>query len=127
MDVSYRLLHGILPVNGRLARFGLRVQANCPVCPGVDETILHLFASCPRVADIWQPLLASLLHYTGPLADEDILLLAWPRVARDEDLAVTLITYHHLAWSTRSAARPPDFAAFTAALRAKPAPFTPLW
>ena len=105
----------------------MAVAAACPTCPGVTETVLHLFTACPRIAAVWQQLLASVLPITGPLADEDVLFLAWPQVAQDNDLAVSIIVYHHLVWTTRAAARPPTFEAFTAALREKPAPFEPLW
>jgi hypothetical protein len=127
MDVAFKLIHNILPVRGRLARFGQRVAASCPVCPGTDETVLHLFISCPRIAPLWQQFLASILVHTGLQTDEDLLFLAWPPVARDSDLAVAVISYHHLVWSSRTAARPPTFVALTAVLRAKPAPFLPLW
>ena len=127
-DVSFQLLHDVLPLRGRLARFGVEAAAFCPRCPHqVVEDSLHLFTACARVAELWQQLVAALLPHTGPLADRDILFLAWPPLARDVDLSITLLVYHHLVWTTRADARPPTFGKLSAALRAKPAPFLPLW
>ena len=64
---------------------------------------------------------------TGPVPDEDLLLLAWPPTARDEDIATTIMVFVHLVWTTRGEAQPPTFERLTVALRAKAAPFTPLW
>ena len=87
----------------------------------------HIFTRCPRSADAWQQLVAALMATTGPIQDEDLLLLAWPPTARDMDIATTVMVFVHLVWTTRGEARPPTFERLTAALRAKPAPFTPLW
>ena len=91
------------------------------------EDLLHIFTRCPRVDMVWQQLVASLVATTGPVRDEDLLLLAWPPTARDEDIATTIMVFVHLVWTTRGEARPPNFERLTVALRAKAAPFTPLW
>ena len=126
-DIMFQLLHNILPARGRLARFGVEAAAHCPRCPGVVEDPPHIFTRCPRSADAWQQLVAALMATTGPIQDEDLLLLAWPPTARDMDIATTVMVFVHLVWTTRGEARPPTFERLTAALRAKPAPFTPLW
>ena len=88
---------------------------------------MHIFTRCPRVAAVWQQLVASLVAATGTVPDEDLLLLAWPPTARDGDIATAIMVFVHLVWTTRKEGRPPTFERLTAALRAKPAPFTPLW
>ena len=126
-NISFQLLHNILPVRARLARWGQPAAATCPLCPGVIEDTLHVFVRCPRIAALWEQLLAALVVHTGPVADEELLLLAWPPTARDGDLAVALRSYHHLVWASRSEDWPPSFRRLTAGLRALPAPYMPLW
>ena len=126
-DTQFQLIHNILPARGRLARFGVEAAGHCPRCPGVIEDLVHIFTRCPRVAAVWQQLVASLVAATGPVPDEDLLLLAWPPTARDGDIATAIMVFVHLVWTTRGEGRPPTFERLTVALRAKPAPFTPLW
>ena len=76
-DLAFRLLHNILPVRGRLARFGVGPGAHCPRCPGVTEDTAHAFIRCPRVGQVWEELVGRLLPAVGPQADEDLLLFAW--------------------------------------------------
>jgi hypothetical protein len=117
-DVTFRLLHNLLPVRARLARFGLAAQANCP---GVLETALHVFTVCNREANTWHQLVATLLPHTGPQQDEDLLYLAWPVVARDLDITVALRLYFDQVWASRDGRRPPTFAGLTESLRLLPA------
>ena len=64
---------------------------------------------------------------TGPVPDEDLLLLAWPPTARDGDIANAIMVFVHLVWTIRGEGQPPTFERLTVAIRAKPAPFTHLW
>ena len=125
-DLAFRLLHNILPLRGRLARFGVAEGACCRHCPGQQETATHLFCLCIRVADNWQQLLAALLPYTGPIRDEELLLLAWPPSPFDGDLVMAVVAYVSQIWATRGDRRPPSFRAFTATMRARPY-HNPLW
>jgi zinc-binding in reverse transcriptase len=118
-DLTLRLLNNLLPVRARLARFGLIAQTNCPHCPGVLETALHVFTVCNRVANRWHQLVATLLPHTGPQQDEDLLYLAWPVVARHFDITVALMVYVDQVWASRDGRRPTK--------RLLPAPFLPLW
>jgi hypothetical protein len=68
---------------------------------------------------MWQQLVAVLLPYTGPQPDEDVLLIAWPPVARDFDMTVAMLAYVHRVW-------PPTFTGLTVVLRVVLAPFLPL-
>lgn len=126
-NVSFQLIHNILPVRGRLARWGMAEAAFCVLCPGVVEDLQHVFVTCRRIADVWQQFLAALLPHTGHVADMDLLYLAWPSVGRDNDVAVAVRAYHHLVWSSRGDDRPPSFRRLTTVLRALPAPVRPLW
>ena len=125
-NLLFLLLHNILPLRGRLARFGVSDGANCRLCPGQLETATHFFCGCIRVADNWQQLLLALLPILGPIGDEDLLLLAWPPSPRDDDVTIAVALFVHQVWASRGDRRPPSFASFAATLRARPA-FTPLW
>jgi hypothetical protein len=126
-NMAFKLLHNILPLRARMARFGLVAQAHCPHCPGVAEDTLHLFTACVRVANTWQQLVATLVPHTGPIQDEDLLFLAWPRMARDYDITVIILAFISSVWAARDGRRPPTFEGLTELLRLKPAPFLPLW
>jgi hypothetical protein len=39
----------------------------------------------------------ALLPHTGPIQDEDLLLLAWPQAARDQDITVTMFGVHFIS------------------------------
>ena len=127
VNTGFQLLHHILPLKGRLARFGNAAGALCPHCNLEAEDTLHAFCRCQRVADLWQHLLTLLLPHTGPLDDMDLLLLAWPPLPRDNDLRVTMLCFIHLIWSSRSSGFTPSISRLTENLRAKPSPFLPLW
>ena len=108
-DIQFQLIHNILPARGRLARFGVEAAGHCPRCPGVLEDLEHIFTRCIRVAGVWQQLVASLVASTGPAPDRDLLLLAWPPTARDNDIATAIMVFVHLVWTTRGETRPPTF------------------
>ena len=86
-DVAFKMLHNILTLRGRLARFGVQQGAHCLACPGVLEDVQHFFITCPRVAAVWDQLVASLLIHTGPVPDLELLYLSWPFTA---DLSIYL-------------------------------------
>jgi len=101
--------------------------AHCPHCPGVEESLQHVFIACPRVSALWQQLVARLLPYIGPQEDDDLLFLAWPPTPRDPDLVAILAAYIAIVWAAREARQPATFQALTEVLRARPPPFLPLW
>jgi hypothetical protein len=102
-DTTFRLLHGILPLRGRRLRFGLPDEDGaCPHCPGEIETALHLFT---RVQDAWPPLVAALLPFVGPQADETLLYLAWPPGNSDSNVVMVMLTYIHMVWTERGRRR----------------------
>ena len=88
---------------------------------------MHIFTRCPRVAAVWQQLVASLVATTGPVPDECLLLLPWLPTARDGNVATTIMVFAYLVGTTCVEGRPPTVERLTVALRAKPAPFTPRW
>lgn len=51
-DTAWTSFHGVLPTADRLLRFGMAVSPLC-AC-GHDETLIHLFTSCPFSRQIWQ-------------------------------------------------------------------------
>ena len=128
-DLAFRLIHNILPVRGRLARFGgLGAAATCPACPEEVETALHLFVECSRVSEVWEELLAHVYTYIPTIpSDVELLFLAFPECGREDDITATLLAYISFVWAARGNTRPPTFGALTALLRARPAPFRSLW
>ena len=55
-NLLLRTVHGDIFSNGRLARFGLRQEANCPNCQEPIETIIHKIKECPHAMTAWQEL-----------------------------------------------------------------------
>jgi exonuclease III len=51
-DVSWRIVHHVIPVNYYLYEKNIRNYCNCYLCPGV-ETVIHLFVCCPVVKAFW--------------------------------------------------------------------------
>ncbi len=106
VDVAFRALHNILPLQTRLHRLQpLRHQPACLTC-GQLETPLHFFTACPRTGPAWESLVARTSFLLGgPVADLDLLLLAWPRGRSGEglDLAITLavVIFIEMAWESR--------------------------
>jgi hypothetical protein len=49
------LLHNILPLRGRLARFGMAADGLCGQCGGLED-MQHFFQWCPMMADLWDGL-----------------------------------------------------------------------
>ncbi|CAN0904823.1 hypothetical protein LINGRAHAP2_LOCUS23318 [Linum grandiflorum] len=43
----WKIIHGILPTTDALRLRNMDVPSACPVCDFTDETISHLFVSCP--------------------------------------------------------------------------------
>ncbi len=117
VDVAFRALHNILPLQTRLHRLQpRREQPQCLSC-GLLETSLHFFTACPRIGPAWEDLatrVAALLG--GPVTDSDLLFLAWARGRSGEllDLAITLavVLFIELAWNSREDPAPVLPAAF---------------
>ena len=68
-DVSWRIVHEILPVQHLLCKYKISKIHNCNLCNSSLETISHLFYSCPLI----QPMLDLLFDYISFVADERIL------------------------------------------------------
>lgn len=48
----WRLLHNAIPVGAMLAMRGIEAELNCKRC-GEQETIAHVFISCPFATEFW--------------------------------------------------------------------------
>ena len=53
-DVSFRILHRVLPVNEYLYRFKIIRNLKCELCGVGVETLEHLFFHRPIVSPLWQ-------------------------------------------------------------------------
>ena len=51
-NVAFQLLHNILPLRGRLARFGVEAAGHCQHCPDSAEDAINAFTGCVRTADV---------------------------------------------------------------------------
>ena len=51
--LQFRIWHRIIPTNARLAIYGIRETNDCDRCPGVRESIQHIFLHCPPVVKFW--------------------------------------------------------------------------
>ncbi len=105
VDVAFRALHNVLPLQTRLHRLlPLQHQPACLTC-GLVETPLHFFTACPRTGPAWEDLASRVATLQGgPVADIDLLFLAWPRRGgEDLDLAITLavVLFIEMAWESR--------------------------
>ena len=50
---QYKILHRILPTNKLLTIYGMRDNANCEFCTTVEETLIHMFHTCPTILTLW--------------------------------------------------------------------------
>ncbi|XP_057419100.1 uncharacterized protein LOC130713345 [Lotus japonicus] len=85
-EVAWRVVSGLLPVRASLRRRGLDVDPLCPLCAFDEETIFHLFVSCPVAQSFWFGSPLSLrLHRFGNMGE---FLADFLPVADDDALAV---------------------------------------
>ena len=52
--LQYRIWHRIIPTNARLETYGIRETGDCDRCPGVRESLQHVFLHCPVVDKFWR-------------------------------------------------------------------------
>ena len=70
------------------------------------EDVFHFFVQCPRVAAAWEFLAFRAARSLGGLPQPDrlLLMLAWPPFppsAADVSVALAVVVYMGLAWSSR--------------------------
>jgi hypothetical protein len=109
VDVGFSALHNILPLQVRRHRFNIVPTPACPRCQAPVEDVVHFFTNCPRVAEAWEFLAhrAALCLGGAPVPDRLLLFLAWPHFppsAAENAVALAVIVFCELAWSTRAAA-----------------------
>ena len=54
--LQFRIIHRIIPTNKLLKLFGIIQSDKCQRCPEIEENLMHLFYSCPKVLELWQSL-----------------------------------------------------------------------
>ena len=54
---QYKIIHNILCTNSLLYKMKKTNSAGCPFCINTDQTILHLFVSCPQAQAFWSEFL----------------------------------------------------------------------
>ena len=65
----FKLTHNILYLNKILAQMGKHDTPLCSFCGGVDETIIHLFARCRVICNLWREIQ---VHYQDRIALPDL-------------------------------------------------------
>jgi len=53
-DVTFRMIHGVLPVNMFLYRLNIVKSPTCSFCNALCETLPHLFFTCETVKPFWK-------------------------------------------------------------------------
>lgn len=61
-NLTWRMLHGILPVNTQLYRIGIQTNLECPHCVE-HESIPHAFFNCLFVKPLWEYLFHAFLKF----------------------------------------------------------------
>lgn len=56
-EFQYRILNRILATNSLLKKIGITNSSACSFCGTVDESLEHLFTSCPIVTTLWTDLI----------------------------------------------------------------------
>ena len=94
---QYRLLHRILGVNYKLAKWGIKPDGLCDLCKTHEETYIHLFYECDAVKTFWsqvQIYTNELINIDIPLDAHDILLGCQHQTPRVLDLLIILGKMH---------------------------------
>ncbi len=55
-EISFKMLHRFYPTNHYIQRLKKDNDVNCKFCDSVDETLVHLFWSCPLTRKLWSKL-----------------------------------------------------------------------
>ena len=71
--LQLRIMHRIIPTNSRLCIYGIRPSDSCDRCPGLRESLLHLFWLCPPVLLFWTQLRRA-LGLRNPLTAPSVIL-----------------------------------------------------
>ena len=66
---QYRLLHRILGTKSYLLKINKTNSASCSFCETLNETLIHLFVSCPFVNEFWTQLKQGLQQNVGLYID----------------------------------------------------------
>ena len=104
-DIWFRLKHRILPTKDKLQKMGITNDKMCLLCKRSEETVEHIFLSCPKHLDAWIFAEGKLRKYNNDkyfvLNDSKRIL----RVGRGiTDVALLLIgKLHRIIWNTNDA------------------------
>ena len=79
---QYKILNRYLVTNVYLKKFGIKLSSDCSFCEDADESLEHLFTSCPYVLSFWKDLsdwLNDLGVKVNLLTKADIIFGSWER------------------------------------------------
>ena len=96
---QFRLLHKALIMNVHLYRWGKRSDNLCSMCGEEPETIVHFFAMCSVVRNIWQKIREFVSEFSTMTVNFSARNILWNTVAEDNRSCintVVLITKQYL-------------------------------
>lgn len=67
-NLTWRLIHGVLPVKVKMAGIGMPVSLACPHC-NATETLSHAFYECPTIKPLWDHVLGFFNRLGYPRGD----------------------------------------------------------
>jgi hypothetical protein len=126
VDVTFSMLHNILPLEVRRHRLNLADTPACRRCGAAVEDTVHFFTRCPRVAAAWDGLAAAAGRALGgPIPDDHLLHLHLPMLPGELAVVLAVVVYVEMVWTTRDDPPPFNVAAYTAAVKANAKPHLP--
>ncbi len=102
VDLAFRAIHNILPLEARRHRLALVDSPQCNSCGAQEEDTLHFFTACTRVQEAWEDLVHRASAALGQVpTDRDLLFLNIPSGQGEGPTVLTVICYIEMAWKTR--------------------------
>ena len=101
-DFIFRLNHDVLPTKARLLRTQLATNGLCQFCRQDNESLMHLFVSCPWKKPLKRTLLKTPeeLGFTD-LQDHELLFMDLPKNPRKQQGVKATLAYFQLLWTHR--------------------------
>jgi hypothetical protein len=126
VDVTFSMLHNILPLEVRRHRLNLAATPACRRCDAAVEDAIHFFTRCPRFNAAWDRLAAVAGRALGgPIPDDHLLHLHLPKLPGEMAVVLTVVVYVDMVWTTRDDPPPFNVAAYIAAVKANVKPHLP--
>ena len=107
---QYKILTRILGIKSKLCKMKIKDDAICRLCKNHEETLIHLFAKCPKISPLWDNIsiwIRNKLNIIINFTDIDIILgylnnnnFAYPLNT------IILVTKSYIFWCCRNQVNP---------------------